>query len=444
MRNVTEPVIPQICTALDAKLTAVKAGEYNSLAASDEQKLDTDRIQDAINSCGHGKAVALRVSGGANAFLSGPLKLREGVTLLVDKGTTLFASLDPKVFELAPGSCGLVTNPKTVGCKPLITVDHAPGSAIMGDGVIDGRGGLPQLGSTLSAWDISEQQNDRRRKALNRLIVANHSDNFTLYRITLKNSQNFHVTYSSGDGFTVWGVKIDTPHRFPRAARPLAHNTDGIDPGSGSKNITVTHSYIRTGDDNIAIKGGNGGLTNMTVSHNHFYWGHGMSIGSETYDGVSKIKVFDLTLDGTDSGLRIKSSGDRGGLVQDVSYEDVCIRNSGRPIDLSAFYADGKGASSRLPVFKDITLKDVTVYGGGQLVFEGFDKDHRVQPTLDNVLIADTAAKYVYRFSHSDVTLGKGGSNISLPEGTDATVIGTPGQARGAHDCETRFVKFPE
>jgi polygalacturonase len=45
-------------------------------------------------------------------------------------------------------------------------------------------------------------------------------------------------------------------------------------------------------------KGGPGGATNMTVSHNHFYWGHGMSIGSETDGGVSRIRVFDLSLDG--------------------------------------------------------------------------------------------------------------------------------------------------
>ncbi|MEI9967942.1 MAG: glycosyl hydrolase family 28 protein [Terracidiphilus sp.] len=123
------------------------------------------------------------------------------------------------------------------------------------------------------------------------------SNNFTLYRITLKNSPNFHVVFNHADGLTVWGLKIDTPQR-------LARNTDGVDPGNGAKNITITHSYIRTGDDNVAIKGGlaggggPGGATNITISHDHFYWGHGMSIGSETNGGVSKIRVFDLSLDG--------------------------------------------------------------------------------------------------------------------------------------------------
>ena len=127
------------------------------------------------------------------------------------------------------------------------------------------------------------------------------------------------MVYNHGNGFTVWGLRIDTPKR-------LARNTDGVDPGQGSKNITITHSWIRTGDDNVAIKGGPGGVTDMTVSHNHFYWGHGMSIGSETDGGVSRIRVFDLSLDGPDNGIRIKSNGSRGGLTHDVVYDDVCIR----------------------------------------------------------------------------------------------------------------------
>ena len=61
-------------------------------------------------------------------------------------------------------------------------------------------------------------------------LFAATNDNFTLYRITLKNSPNFHVSYSSGNGFTVWGVKIQAPKR--------ARKTDGIDPGN-STNVTI-------------------------------------------------------------------------------------------------------------------------------------------------------------------------------------------------------------
>ncbi|SEF90208.1 polygalacturonase [Bryocella elongata] len=456
-RVVKEPAIPPACVRLAAHLTAVNDGTYNKLAPEDERKLDTERIQKAIDSCGAGKAVVLEAQGPANAFVSGALDLRAGVTLVVAQGTTLFETLDPKVLEISPGSCGVVSAGPGRGCKPLITVSHVTGVGIMGEGVIDGRGGEPILGTTTSAWDLAQAAlKDGGGQKVSRLIVADHADDFTLYRITLRNSPNFHVSYNAGDGFTVWGVKIDTVHRIANAVHPLSRNTDGIDPGNGSKNITVTQSYFREGDDNIAIKGGPGGVTNMSVIHNHFYWGHGMSIGSETNGGVSRIRVSDLTLDGTDSGIRIKSTGARGGLVHDVVYDDICIRNSGRPLDITAAYAaNGPVKGDSPPTFRDITLRNVSISGGGQILFDGYDHDHRAQLNLDGVYLtdaADSAHPYTYTFDHADIVFGLGGSNLQLPAGNDATVTHVAGEGapaagpqvqRPAPSCAERFVPFP-
>ncbi|HXE07454.1 MAG TPA: glycosyl hydrolase family 28 protein [Acidobacteriaceae bacterium] len=454
-RNVTEPKLPAVCSKIDAQLTSINDGTYNTLKAEDEHKLDTERIQKAIDSCGKGKGVELALHGASNAFVSGPLELREGVTLVVDKGVTLFETLDPAVMETAPGSCGVVSAPggPRGGCKPLISVTNVSGAGIMGDGVIDGRGGENILGKNVSAWDLGEQalkQGGAQR--VSRLIVCNHADNFTLYRITLRNSPNFHVSYNGGNGFTVWGVKIDTVRRIANAPHPLSRNTDGIDPGGGSKNITITHCYFREGDDNIAIKGGGPGeLTNMTVSHNHFYWGHGMSIGSETNGGVSKLRVYDLSLDGTDSGIRIKSMGTRGGLVHDAVYDDICIRNSPRPIDITmAYSANGPVKGPSPPTFKDITLKNVRVSGGGRILFDGYDHEHRAQINLDGVWLTDaanSATPYTYTFDYADITYGQGGSNIQLPTpATDVTITGKPsGMPRGEQDsCADKFVPFPQ
>lgn len=435
-RTVTEPVIPAMCAKLDARLTSVDGG----LAAADEAKLDTERIQKAIDGCGKGKGVSLAANGLANAFLSGPLELREGVTLVVEKGVTLYESIDAKVLETSPGSCGVVDTMPGRGCKPLISVSHVSGAGVMGDGVIDGRGGVKLLGKDVSAWDLAEQARAGGSQKVSRLIVADHADDFTLYRITLKNSPNFHVVYNGGDGFTVWGVKLDTPQR-------LARNTDGIDPGSGAKNITITHSFLREGDDNVAIKGGTGGVTNMTVSHDHFYWGHGMSIGSETNGGVSKLRVFDLSLDGPDSGIRIKSMGTRGGLVHDIVYDDICIRNSPRPIDITAAYsANGPVKGNSPPTFRDITLHNVRISGGGKILFDGYDHEHRAQVLLDGVFLTDSAdasKPYTYTFDNADVTYGPGGSNLQVPAGNDATITGKPSGDKAA-SCAEKFVPFPQ
>jgi polygalacturonase len=147
-----------------------------------------------------------------------------------------------------------------------------------------------------------------------------------------------------------------------------------------------------------------------------------------------------------DSGIRIKSMGTKGGLVHDIVYEDVCIRNSGRPLDITAAYtANGPVKGNSPPTFRDITLHNVSVSGGGKILFDGYDHDHRAQINLDGVFRTDSArppVRYAYTFDNADVTFGPGGSNLQLPIGTDATTTGTPGKGT-PYSCADRFVPFP-
>ncbi len=437
-RTVTEPKIPTACATLRAELTG-------PIQPQDEAKLDTTRLQQAIDRCTPGHALKLAADGEHNAFLSGPVELRKGITLLVDKGVTLYGSRNPADYAVRPGSCGIVTQEHVAGCRPLIHADHADGVGIMGEGmgggvggVIDGRGGAKLLvggkPGPESWWDLAEDARKGGYQQVPRLIVFDASNDVTIYRITLKNSGFFHVTFNRANGFTVWGLRIDTPKN--------ARNTDGVDPGNGSRNVTVTHSFIRDGDDNIAIKGGAGGLTNMTVSHSHFYYGHGMSIGSETYGGVSKVQVTDLTLDGDDNALRIKSNPTRGGLVEDVTYEDVCIRDSKNPILLDTAYSYPGNGKDLFPEYKDITLRNVRVSGGGKVQFGGLDQVHRVEVRLDGVELTDGAAKYRITAAHADVELGPGPVNFSV-SGDDVKVSGKAGKGT-LKSCAGRFVGFPE
>lgn len=431
-RTVTEPTIPAVCATLRAELVAP-----HGIEPGDETKLDTARLQKAIDGCGKGKAVELAAEGDRDAFLSGPIELRRGVTLLVDRGVTLYGSRNPADYETRPGACGVVSRERG-GCRPLIHAEHADGAGIMGDGTIDGRGGAKLLvngnAGPESWWDLANDARKGGNQQVPRLIIFDASNNVTIYRITLKNSANFHVSYNNGDGFTVWGLRIDTPKD--------ARNTDGVDPGNGSKNITVTHAFIRDGDDNIAIKGGKGGISNMTVSDDHFYWGHGMSIGSETYGGVSKILVRNLSLDGDDNALRIKSNPTRGGLVDGVTYDDVCIRDSRNPILLDTAYSYPGNGKNLFPEYKDITFHDVRISGGGKIQFGGLDTIHRVQARLDGVELAGSLSDYKITAAHADLTMGPGPVDFFVT-GDDVRVTGKPGKGKLA-SCAAMFVPFPE
>ena len=456
-REVTEPKIPASCVQLPAQLRAVS----DKLAEADESKLDTARIQSALDKCKPGMAVELKPSSGNNAFLSGPLEMRTGVTLLIDEGVTLFGSRDAAVYELktsdaTPGLCGTIAAgaPPAVfpapqrpaprgGCRPFISISDAKGVGIMGDGVIDGRGYAKILGKDYSWWEMARKAEPKNERYFTpRMIVASHADGLVLYRITLHNSTNFHVSVNQTDGFTAWGVHLLTPTTKGMDAR----NTDGIDPGS-STNVTVAHSWIDNGDDNIAIKTG---TTHMSVLDNHFYSGHGMSIGSETYTGDSFLLVDGLTEDHTTSGIRIKSNVTRGGQVHDLTYKNICMREVKNPIAISPYYTnqttegfeDPKYTGDRIPDYKAITISNVIDTTPGDVLIAGLNDDHRTEVTLDGVRIDGITPAQVHGH-FATVTLGARGTNLNF-SGTDIKVVPAtvaPAAAtQPSFSCEEKFV----
>jgi polygalacturonase len=373
-RTVVEPHLPAACAVLQAERVS------GSLAASD----DTARIQHAIDHCPAGAAVRLATDRGQPAlaaFVSGPLTLRSGVTLWVDAGATLYATPDPAAYDLGRGLCGHEDSAGR-GCKPFISVDDTSGAAIMGDGVIDGQGGQPMAGGSQSWWQLARQaQRDHLNQNVPHLIVASHARDFTLYRVTLRNAPKFHVVLRQVEGFTAWGVRIATPGD--------ARNTDGIDPIS-SRDVTIIHSDIRAGDDNVAIKSGKEGPSEyISVLHNHFYSGHGMSIGSNTDGGIAHVLVDDLSMDGTTSGLRIKSDRSRGGLVTDIHYRNVCLRGVRAPIDISAAY-DPQATGTLIPRYEGLFFEHVHSMTPGRPVMQGYDAAHPVLATMDDVTFDGT------------------------------------------------------
>lgn len=428
-RSVVEPHRPAACATLDAALAPLAD---TTLAVNDERKLDTRRIQRAIDACPAGRAVVLRAAGTARAFLVGPIMLRRGVTLVVDTNAVLFGSRDPREYDI-DGRCGTVDK-KGHGCKPLISSENADGIGIMGPGTIDGRGWAKLLGRDSSWWDLAQDAKVRNlSQSCPRLIQLTKSNSATLYDITLKNSPNFHVVFDRGSGFTAWGVRIDT--RDPRA-----RNTDGIDPASAT-NVTITHSFINTGDDNVAIKAGKIASSHMTISHNHFYRGHGVSIGSETDGGASAIRVFDLSIDGADNGIRIKSNASRGGLVHDVEYRDVCIRRTKHPIEMDTHYtASPETTGNLIPEYRDIRLRDVRVLDGGDVILQGYDAPRRLTMSFDNVVF-DTPDAIKVSARHLSLARGPGPMNLSIA-GEDVQITGASSEAP-ANACTGKFVPMP-
>ena len=382
-RNVQEPVFPSVCTTLTAQLTSGAAPG----TLSSETELDTSRIQAAMDSCTAGEAVELAPAPGFDAFLVGPMTMRSGVTLLVDAGVTVYASRNPRDYDSSSAhTCGTVDSSGN-GCKPVFTADNTVGAGIMGYGTIDGRGYMPILGRADGEtwWDNARDADNNGGSQNNpRLINMNKADRFTLYKIRLMNSPMFHVFIDQSSNLTAWGVKIVTPYD--------ARNSDGIDPNY-STNVTITQSHISVGDDQVAI-GGNKvpGAHYYTVNNNWFGNGHGLSIGSYTLGTVDHLLAENLTFSGlasdhNASAVHIKSDVSRGGVVQDLTYRNICTQNVYYPIWLDPFYSGPTKTGSLLPWYKNISISKLHSVTENKVIIQGYNATVPTEVSLSNVIV---------------------------------------------------------
>jgi polygalacturonase len=438
--------------------------------------LDTVRIQAALDTC---ELVKLAVDGDKNAFLSSRLVINGGTCdgtgpcvtcnmgqpcgkrLWIDKGVTLFMSRNTDLFQRT-GNCGALGVNDSSACWEFLDVKGAK-PELIGEGIIDGQGGEPGIGKDYSWWQASYAL-----RAVNGSIGQPNMINlekgtrqFILYRLTLHNSAKFHVKLTSspmegtgpgvcdtkaarGKGFIVWGITLLTPSKwFNSAGYQLtpswARNTDGVDPGTTDIAYcgTIACNVISTGDDQIAVKGGHW-VENLSIAHNAFGTGHGMSIGSETYGGqmsdgvlhrgVQKMDVWDLTIDADSrlvgheahaadfNGIRIKSDESRGGLVDQITYTDVCLRDMVNGILVSTAY-NPLFAGQSYPDFRALNFKNirgVTCHGLNPAVvtMEGFNATLRPEVTLDNVQFDNINPKLSVAAEFAKFHLGPGAVNF--------------------------------
>ena len=447
----------------------------------DEDNLDTQRVQDALVAC-KGSVVKLVADGDNNAFITSHIEV-DGVTLWVDEGVWLYSSRNPDLFQ-ETGNCGKPGVTDSTACLDFIQV-RGDNPGIIGKGHIDGQGGEPLVGKDYSWWQLSEALRDINGSIGNPQLINLERlvKGFVLHDVHLHDAAKFHVKITAtpvdgvcdnpGEGYKIWGVTILTPRKLYNSQGILmtphfARNTDGIDPGTTNVATcgVIACNTVSTSDDQIAIKGGHL-VKDLIIAHNHFGTGHGLSIGSETYGeiinedgeverGTQNIRAYDIYIDAdsrsvgydaTDAdfnGIRIKSDISRGGLVDNISYEDICLRDQNNPLLISTAY-NPLFAGELYPEFQRVSFRNVrhvTCMNIKPLVvnIEGHSRVRRTGPVnLDNVVIDNIGPNNVYA-EYADITLGPAGANFR-PAGVDVNLTEEPSDPRPPKECI--FPKLP-
>ncbi len=335
-------------------------------AKGDGKTLDTAAIQEALDDCGRAGGGTVEFSPGI--YLSRPLTLRTKTTLRLDAGATLKATDEPGDFLPDDVAWSDILNGSKKGpLAPFISGKDLTDIKICGEGTIDGSG---------AKWWVPAEAARRKKSGYTlprpNLIVLTRVQHLEVTGVTLQNSPKFHLVPDDCQDVLIAGVTILAPEH--------AANTDAIDPSS-CKDVLITNCTIDVGDDNVAIKSGKKiagrgfASEDITVADCTFLHGHGMSIGSETDGGVRNVVVNNCTFENTENGIRIKSQRGKGGVVENISYSDLTMKNVDPAITFTCYYMNNSAkdaapasaskedsaaaVSEKIPVYRDLRVTNL-------------------------------------------------------------------------------------
>jgi polygalacturonase len=349
-------------------------------------------------------------------FLSGPLVLRSGIDLHLAKGSVLVMSNDPADFPVKGNDRGA-----------FLLAENQHDIVISGEGTIDGQGTL--------WWKnyLIEKQNGIKAPRRPQLVAFRNCDRVGISEITTLNPPNTHYSLQRCHGITVRGIKAIAPDDSP--------NTDALNLSTVT-DVLIEKCEIRTGDDNIVLLCGDSskdrgpGVQNVIIRDCIIGVGHGISIGSFTSGGIRNIRVERVTFEGTTSGIRMKANRGRGGLVQDIQFRDIAMKNVKYPIYATSYYPrlpdrpeenPPTGGGDKIPIWKDIVIEririseaenSVILWGLPEQKIEKFLlKDAEIFSKNDGLVIHGDDIKFV------NVRISSKGNSLRT---SDADVTGYP------------------
>lgn len=326
----------------------------------------------------------------AGKYLTGAIKMKSNICIELGAGAILQFSdnFDDYLPFVEMRHEGIVMK----SFSPLIYAVDAENITIKGEGKIDGQGkkwwdeffriyidleknGVRDLNKYQALWD---QENDvkvlyaetnkdyigsmQRRFFRPPFIQPIRCKNVNIQGITIVNSPFWTINPEFCENVTIDKVTINNP---------LSPNTDGINPES-CRYVRISNCHITVGDDCITLKSGrdlqgrNLAVPNesITITNCTMLAGHGgVVIGSEMSGGVKKVVISNCVFDGTDRGIRIKSTRGRGGVVEDIQVSNIVMRNIKKEaivLDLKYSNMPEEPVSERTPIFRNIHISNVT------------------------------------------------------------------------------------
>jgi polygalacturonase len=419
---VAPPLPPEIAfpSAKTVKVTDVGA-------VADDKTLNTDAIKKAIDQLASAGGGILQFPKADKPYLTGPIRFKSNITLQIDEGATIKFATDPKLYPLEKTRYEAVD---IMNYSPLIYAYQCENIRIMGKGTIDGQGSVwwawarnptgAGAGNARGGGSGQGVGGTDEAKRLMALYTADRDGKYPLdqrifgdkntgYRPSLIETyecqniliQDVHVTQSPfwtihplySQNFTLRGATVS-------GSGP---NTDGCDPDS-CNTVLIENTTFNTGDDCIAIKSGRDGdgirrnrpCENLTIRNCIMNGGHGaVTMGSETSAGIHHILAENCTIDGPDVALRLKTSRNRGGGIEDFMARNITVKSAKQTAILVTLrYGNALPETPKnetTPVAKNIWIENLTCDAAPQAIsIQGINESHIENISLKNVTIKST------------------------------------------------------
>jgi polygalacturonase len=382
--EIKQPVFPD--TVCDISM-------YGAIA--DGKTKNTKAFSDAIADCDKKGGGMVLVPAGT--WFTGAIHLTNNINLHLEKDAIiLFSTEESDYLPVVPSRYEGVNY---MGLSPFIYANNCHNVAVTGEGTLDGQGEVWWPRNTNSIVALYQMGKDN--KPLEKRVFAdeklflrpsfiqlNNCDSILLSDFNLKDSPmwTIHPLYSSN--IIIRNVNVNT----------LGLNTDGIAIDS-SRNVLVDNAIVRSGDDAIVIKSGrdsdglrtNKPSENIVIRNCQVYQGHGgVAIGSEVSGGIRNVSISNLKIDKTTSGVRIKSTRGRGGIVENIWVDAVDIRRSlEEAIQIDMNYDVGAVSDSDLTTkLRNINLSNITCKGASvAAIVHGFSDDFIDTVSLKNITV---------------------------------------------------------
>ena len=391
--NLRITLLAFLCLCATAILRAERVDMLKAGAKANGKALNTKLINSTIDRLNRGGGGTLFFPAGT--YLTGSIHLKSNITLELEAGATLLFSdnFDDYLPFVEVRHEGVMMK----SFQPLIYAVDAENITIKGEGTLDGQGkkwwmeffrvmidlkdnGMRDINKYQPMWDAqndttaiyAETNKDyvstlQRRFFRPPFIQPVRCKKVKIEGVKIVNSPFWTINPAFCDNVTVHGVTIYNPSKDPKGP-----NTDGINPSS-CRNVRISDCFISVGDDCITIKSGRDAdgrkygkaCENITITNCVMLSGHGgVVIGSEMSGGVRRVTISNCVFDGTDSGIRLKSSRGRGGVVEELRVDNIVMKNIQRNAFIFDLFYDKESkvepVSERTPVFRNIHLSNIT------------------------------------------------------------------------------------